>query len=287
MPVYCRTSKRCVKSLRGDFAMQVSVIIPAYNREKTIVKCLDSVINQTYRPFEVIVVDDASNDNTVKLVEEYPSDIVKIIKCSNNGGAQVARNIGIKAASGDWIAFQDSDDIWLPDKLKKQKEAIEKSNFEVCAGGGICKKGDEEKYIFINGENGNVYKDILKLKTYILYPTLLIKKSLLEKIGYLDEKVEAYQELDTAIRLSKENHFAYINAPLFIYNIHEGETISKNKDKGLKGIQYLFIKYKDEIFRLNGTKGLAVWYKRIADNCKKWSMLYYKYLCLYIIFEVR
>lgn len=263
--------------------MQISVVIPAYNREKTIVKCLDSVLNQTYQPFEVIVVDDASNDNTVKLVEEYPSDIVKLVKCNKNSGAQTARNIGIKAAKGDWIAFQDSDDIWLPDKLEKQKEAIEKSNFEVCAGGGIWKKGDKEEYIFLNGKSGNVYKDILELKTYILYPTLLIKKDLLEKIGYLDEKVEAYQELDTAIRLSKENRFVYVSTPLFIYNIHEGEAISKNRDRGLRGIQYLFMKYKDEILRLNGKKGLAVWYKRIADNCKKWNMLYYKYLCLYII----
>lgn len=258
--------------------MQISVVIPAYNREKTIAKCLDSVLHQTYKPFEVIVVDDASSDNTVKLVEEYPSDLVKLVKCKTNSGAQAARNIGIKAAQGDWIAFQDSDDIWLPDKLEKQKEAIENSGFAVCAGGGIRREGKNEKLFYVEGVSGNAYKEVLILNTYILYQTLLVKKVLLEQIGYLDENVEAFQELDTAIRLTKENNIMYINSPLFIYNIHEGETISKSKDKGLKGIQYLFRKHYDEIVAENGKKGLSIWYKIIADYCKRGSRLYFKYL---------
>ena len=97
----------------------ISVIIPTYNRAKTNRDCIDSVINQMLMPKEIIVVDDCSINDTLQVVKHYNHPLVKIIQLQKNSGAQKARNEGIKAATGEWIAFLDSDDLWLPEYLEK------------------------------------------------------------------------------------------------------------------------------------------------------------------------
>lgn len=98
----------------------VSVIIPSYNRENTIVRAVNSVLNQTYKDIEVIVVDDCSKDRTLELLSSIKDERLKFFKLEKNSGACVARNFGIEKANGEFIAFQDSDDEWLPEKLKSR-----------------------------------------------------------------------------------------------------------------------------------------------------------------------
>ena len=99
----------------------VSVVIPVYNCEQYIAECIDSVLGQTYENFEIIIIDDGSSDDSVKIVSEYDNDRIKLFR-QNNSGSAVARNCGVEQASGIWIAFLDADDTWLPDKLQKQLE---------------------------------------------------------------------------------------------------------------------------------------------------------------------
>ena len=106
----------------------ISVIIPTYNRSHTIEKSLDSVFNQTYIVNEIIVVDDCSTDNTIDILNLY-KDQITVLQTEINLGAQIARNIGINAAKSDWIAFLDSDDEWLSDKIEKQISALHNINF--------------------------------------------------------------------------------------------------------------------------------------------------------------
>ncbi len=103
--------------------IKISVIIPVYNREDTITNCLESVIKQTYAPAEIIVIDDNSTDDTIKQINKFNDKII-ILNTEQQSGAQTARNIGIKAAKSDWIAFLDSDDEWLPNKIEKQVSAF-------------------------------------------------------------------------------------------------------------------------------------------------------------------
>ena len=112
----------------------ISVIIPTYNRAKTNRDCIDRVINQTLMPQEIIVVDDCSINDTLQVVKHYNHPLVKIIQLQKNSGAQKARNEGIKAATGEWIAFLDSDDLWLPEYLEKQYMVAlnTKSNIVYC-----------------------------------------------------------------------------------------------------------------------------------------------------------
>ena len=108
----------------------VSVIIPTYNREKTILRAINSVLDQTYKEIELIIVDDGSIDNTRKIVESLNCQKIKYIY-QKNGGAAKARNTGIIAASGEYISFQDSDDYWYPEKLEKQLAELEDKNADI------------------------------------------------------------------------------------------------------------------------------------------------------------
>ena len=98
----------------------VSVIIPVYNRVDTIKRAIDSVLCQTYKNLELIIVDDCSNDNTLQVIREFQDKRMKVITSERNSGANAARNKGIMAAKGQYVAFQDSDDEWVQDKLKIQ-----------------------------------------------------------------------------------------------------------------------------------------------------------------------
>lgn len=104
---------------------KVSVIIPTYNRAHLIGRAIKSVLNQTYKDFEIIIVDDGSTDKTEEVVKDFKDERVRYIRREKNKGGSAARNTGIKAARGEYIAFQDSDDEWLPEKLEKQMKAFE------------------------------------------------------------------------------------------------------------------------------------------------------------------
>ena len=116
------------------YNIKISVIIPTYNRETLIVDSINSVLNQTYKNIEVIIVDDGSVDNTQQEIDKIKDNRIKYIKLEKNYGAPNARNIGIKNAVGQLISFQDSDDILYPNKLEKQFHNIinKKSNLDFC-----------------------------------------------------------------------------------------------------------------------------------------------------------
>lgn len=127
--------------------IKVSVVIPSYNREKTIKKCLDSVISQTYKAYEIILVDDGSTDKTIEQAERLGCSYLKVIK-QNHKGAQAARNLGIVNACGEYIAFLDSDDEWLPTLLEEFMYLLqkEKENIVIYTDGYIYDENTKENY---------------------------------------------------------------------------------------------------------------------------------------------
>ena len=239
--------------------IQISVIIPTFNRSKSIGYCIESILNQTYRNFEVIVVDDCSTDNTVEVIERINDTRIRIIKLDKNSGAQFARNLGIRNARYDWIAFQDSDDEWLPDKLEKQVKELEKVNFNpftVVHGKCIRYYSKDERSEIWNLpiiDGSNVYPALLKTPSP-MFPSILTSKMALEKINYLDEKVPSYQEWDTSIRLAKICRFIHIREPLFKYYLQGDDTISKDIKRDLIGYQYILNKFKEDIIQVCGDK---------------------------------
>lgn len=243
-------------------AISISVVIPAYNRAKTITYCLDSVCHQTIPPQEVIVVDDCSTDATVEVINNYsrlhPS--VRCVVLERNSGAQAARNRGIVVARGEWIAFQDSDDEWALDKLEKQIAALAQTSFNPLT----TVHTDAWRYDADSGKRniwnlpsceGSVHARLLRSPAP-LFPTMLTSKAALEQIGLLDENVPSYHEWDTAIRLARICRFVHLHEPLFVYHFHAGETISKNKKLDVEGYQYVVDKHRYDILLLCGTEAL-------------------------------
>ena len=253
--------------------MLVSVVIPTYNREKTIEYSLQSVLNQTYRNLEILIVDDCSTDSTLPLVEKMNDPRVRIIRQERNAGAQAARNAGIREASAKWICFNDSDDTWIASKVESQMALLEKFKFDerivlYCD----CYKfypetGKKELWKLPDIRFDKSYSDLLNTSGP-MFQGLMASKKLIVDSGMLDEDAISYQEWDTSLLLSKNGSFHHIKEPFFVYYLHEGDTISKDPDRDFNGYQYIIDKYKDEIVKYNGT---LAWKRHLAIQYRKFT----------------
>lgn len=256
-----------------DKEIKISVIIPMYNREKTIHYCLQSVLNQTYQAAEIIVVDDCSVDSSVDIVKSLNNPLIRLIILERNSGAQVARNRGIKESRYDWIAFQDSDDEWLPDRLEKGVAELKKRNYNLYTMvysncNRIYTETNKCELWELQDFNGfNTYPLLLRWPAPMFQGMLVSKKALVD-IGYLDETIKTYQEWDTSIRLSKICELVHIKAPLFNYYIHQGETISKNPANDIDGYGFIIEKFKSDIFKIQDT-GSDIWLHHITLQIKR------------------
>ena len=195
---------------------QVSVIIPTYNRGWIIKEAIDSVLAQDYAEFELIVVDDGSTDNTSEILDSY-RNVIKVL-FQKNKGVSAARHRGIAEASGKFIAFLDSDDLWLPQKLSAQIEF-----FNQTPNALICQT--EEVWIR-NGLRVNPKKRHKKLSGMIFKPSLelclvspsavMIQRSLFDRVGEFDETLPACEDYDLWLRISCRFPVHLIDRPLII-----------------------------------------------------------------------
>lgn len=245
---------------------KISVVVPTYNRELTIERCINSILNQTIAVEEIIVVDDGSNDNTLKIIRAIKNSKIKVIK-QNHRGAQAARNLGILNAKGDYIAFLDSDDEWLPHCIETFSKYIYEDPDKVLYADcyTLNESTNHKRRWNLPDANGNVCKQLLT-KPFPMFQGLLVPRKSLLKIGLLDENVVAYQEWDTSIRLSMNNEFIHIKEPLFIYHFHEGITISKDNQKAIKGYGYIINKFKHQIIEQVGYSILAQHYNFLGKQ---------------------
>lgn len=239
---------------------EISVIIPAYNSAVSIVKCIHSVLEQTVSPFEVIVIDDCSSDATAEIVESIKDVRLRLVCLERNFGAQAARNAGIREARGNWIAFQDADDEWLPGKLEKQLACLNNvRNDEMTVvhtdvfWSGKAHKGDLP--VTLPLVNGDCALEILLHGPGPLLQGMLVSRKALAVIGYLDEEAPAYHEWDTAIRLATVCRFIHLREPLVRYHRQPG-SISSDGLRDLAGYQYIMDKFSDLI--RNSGKG-TIW----------------------------
>ena len=219
----------------------VSVIIPMYNAKNYIRYTLESVINQTYTNLEIIVVDDSSSDNSIQIVQKYNDKRIKLIKLKQNQGVANARNIGIENATGKYIAFIDSDDLWKKDKISKQLKKMKecKSPFSFTSYEIIDSIGNVTRKK-VNVPLKTSYKQLL-LTNVIACSTVMLYKPLLDNIRFENMNHEDYI---LWLRISKQNSNIYIlglNEILISYRKHN-ESISHNK---LKSAQWVWNIYRN------------------------------------------
>jgi glycosyltransferase involved in cell wall biosynthesis len=206
--------------------MQVSVIIPTYNRAKRLRKAVDSVLAQSHQDFELIVVDDGSDDNTAELIENHSSDIVYIRQ--ENRGPAAARNRGIEKARYNLLAFLDSDDWFAENKLKIQIEAMrQKPSY-------LISHTDEIWY-----RNGRILNQKLKHKKYsddifaqslelcaVGMSTVMIRKEVFERYGFFDEEYPCCEDYEFWLRISAEEKFLLVEKPLTLKDGGRADQVS-------------------------------------------------------------
>ncbi|MBX9660035.1 MAG: glycosyltransferase [Nitrospiraceae bacterium] len=252
-------------SMRIDSPL-ITVVVPAYNRATTITDSVRSVQAQTYANWELIVVDDGSSDSTpqvvAKLAKEDPR--IRLIQQPRNGGAQAARNAGIRAATGTWVAFLDSDDQYLPDSLERRMNLAKKERVRVVHSECYVLGPDGVKKVYrVPPIRGNAYSTLLSHEGPV-YPGILVAKDALQRIDLLDEHIAAFQEWDTSIRLAKYYQFAFETTPTFIYDCRHADTMSKDLLRGGRGYEQVFRKHFFAILSKVGPRGLVYHYRVAA-----------------------
>lgn len=237
--------------------VSISVVIPTYNRANDLVKAIASVLKQTYPVTEILVCDDGSTDNSKELVIAINDPKVKWIDCGKNGGPAIPRNIGIKQSQGDWVAFLDSDDEWMPTKIEKQIEAIEKYQVKaVCTNASRMRFG-EDKGMFSDFSNSTVTLKDLMLQNSIICSSVLVNKQLLLDTSLFPEekKFIAIEDYALWLRVSTKTDFAFVNETLIKYIDNVETSIRSTHSDGWIIFDTIFSDFKNWIkknnFRLN------------------------------------
>lgn len=208
---------------------KVSVIIPVYNGEKYIRHAIQSVIDQTYPNLEILVVDDGSIDGTKDVVTNSFPSILYLRQ--ENKGAAAARNLGIKKSTGEYIAFLDSDDVWLPQKVARQMEAIAKNPAIKISHTNIKIKVDgqmRDTAYPVSHQEGRIFENLLLHTGSVVCSTLLIKKECFEKVGYFDEELRTAEDVHLFLRLAYYYDFHFLNDPLTIKVHHDANLTNPN-----------------------------------------------------------
>jgi len=227
----------------------ISVIIPAYNTAHLIGRSIKSVLSQTYQNFEIIVVDDGSTDELNEVVTAFNDNRIQYIRHEVNRGGSAARNTGVQNAKGNYIAFLDSDDEWLPEKLEKQIKVFQSTSSNI----GVVYTGwrwirDKDNIIIqekIPIYRGDVSRIILEEDGIGSLSTPLVKKDILTSIGGLDEKLPSRQDWDLWIRLSKVCEMDFVPEILVNYYLRSG-SISTNVYNKIYGTEQVLEKYKSD-----------------------------------------
>ncbi|MFQ1820875.1 glycosyltransferase [Aeromonas veronii] len=193
----------------------VSIIMPAYNREDTIPAAITSVLAQTYPYFELIIVDDGSTDGTIKVVEEFMDERVRLLRGPGRSGVSEARNIGLRAAKGELIAYLDSDNTWQPEYLSAMVAALHKSpHAQAAYSGQYLYRGTHPEPFAIRFASFN--KGLLENRNYIDLNCFMHNKQVFKKTGMFDTQLKRFVDWDLILKISSE--FTIISVPVILSN---------------------------------------------------------------------
>lgn len=263
--------------------MSISVIIPTYNRSELIGKSIESVLSQTYEPMEIIVVDDFSTDNTKEFVLSLKNKKIKYVLNKFSKGANGARNTGIMMAEGDYIAFQDSDDIWLPTKLEKQINLMAKDkeiDMNFCSLNVINQKNRTIPRRAVKKEE---IKEKLEKGNFISTQTIFMKTQVAKEILF-DENLKRFQDWDFCIRVSEKYIIKHLDEVLVNVELQK-DSITKKVD-GLEAIYQLFTKHPQLANKDFFNKSLynkALYHQNYSQQSRKGAS---KYLFKYLTYKV-
>lgn len=249
--------------IQDSHAPSISVVIPVYNRAATILRAVISALHQTVPPLEVLVVDDGSTDDTVKIVDTIPDQRLRVLRMNSNRGAQSARLRGIAAARGAYIVFLDSDDELLPDSIEKRLSALRESGWsEALVYGDVVLHGKVFKFESLEGM---IYPYLLKELSLCPYSVMLIPRSCFAVAGLPDQDFPSWQDDDMVLTIGRHFPVIHCGAAVAIMNV-EASSISGNKRSVVEGGRRMVAKYADDILATHGRFRLICWQTRILRS---------------------
>lgn len=228
-----------------------SVIIPTYNRPELLKDAIQSVIDQTFSDFELIIVDDHSTDNTKEVVDSFCDERIKYFLNDHAKGPGGARNAGLFRAKGEWVAFLDSDDMWLPKRL----ELLHEKTREIDNSVGLIYTGltnydfDNEQEIssVVPEKEGWIQRELL-YKNYIgTFSVVTILTDLLKRVGGIDERFYCFEDCDLYVRIAGLSKVVFIKEPLTYVRTINKDRLSRVSDKWLHGHQLFWEKHREII----------------------------------------
>jgi glycosyltransferase involved in cell wall biosynthesis len=239
---------------------KISVIIPTYNRETELMKSIQTVMDQTYKgDIEIIIVDDSEKSLKQKIDKFFSKTLhknrkINYIHKAKKEGAPLARNIGIKQSSGDYIAFLDDDDLWKPKKIEKQVDLLEKNKdvaLVICYS--LDKRFGQERIC----KPPEIITHEMVLKSFNLSSSssYLVRKTALDELGGFDITLPSAQEYDLAIRLSKQYEVRCVPEVLMIQHETKGQ-ISENWNRKIKGIIAIYKKHTQDYCSIGFVDGI-------------------------------
>ena len=238
----------------------ISVVIPTYNRGYVIKRAIESIQKQTYSNIEIIVVDDGSTDNTCQIIEGISEPRIRYIYNPKNAGVSHARNLGIMAAKGDYIAFQDSDDVWRSDKLEKQIKCMEEQEYGMVYSAFEREFQDgtvvyyPPKEMPMEKKQGNILLSLLG-KNLVSTQTMLVKRGVFDEIGVFNEGMSNLEDYEIAVRIAKKYAIGIVDEPLVrLYTLADG--INQNQIESLINIIYIYLSNKKELQEFGMYEGI-------------------------------
>ncbi len=207
--------------MNGDSCMKapsVSVVLPTHNRASLLPRSVHSVLNQSYKDIELIVVNDCSKDSSLEVLAAIQDPRMKVVCLAVNSGPAAARNAGIKASVGRFVAFQDSDAEWLPGKLERQVNLLERSiaeNLNTAAVYSRFAVSAKSKRRIVPPDSadvlrGDIYRRVIE-ENVVDTPALLVRRDLLDTVGFFDETLDYLEDWDLVLRLSQKYSFAFLD----------------------------------------------------------------------------
>tara|TARA_B100001287_G_scaffold53809_1_gene42485 strand:+ start:18259 stop:19173 length:915 start_codon:yes stop_codon:yes gene_type:complete len=240
----------------------ISIILPTYNRGSILDKTINCVLEQTYTHFELIIIDDNSNDNTKDVVNSYNDSRIKYFYNSINQGCALSREVGFKHSKGDILVFIDDDDKWNKDKLSKQIMLIE--NYDMVISDYSIEKKDQ-----IEKKNmrpfGEYFKDEILKRPGPFFQSVMIKKEIVNKMkNPFDQESVPSEDWNFFIELSKlDLKIAYLNESLFTWCVNN-DSQSLNLKNEARALSYIVTKHFDYLCEKTSKKNISNHYRRIA-----------------------
>ncbi len=232
---------------------KVSIIIPTYNGEKFINKTIESVVGQTYKDWELIIVDDFSNDNTKEIIKEWEKEdkrIRSIFLDKNSGGPAHPKNIGIENSKGEYVAFLDHDDEWMPEKLEKQIDFLKNKlndKYELVTCNFLIDiNGEKYKYITPTYNLDSQLSHILNGNFVHSCSSIIVRKKIIDSLGGFDESMKMSDDWDLYLRMLQLGYFiGIVPEVLFIWHSQTNRAGKRIVFEGRSELEYFLKKHKN------------------------------------------